>query len=99
MNSNGRTKIKTYNGGIIDSHGNCTMQCYRNKKNYDINFEILPGNVEPILGVGTCIMNNFITINEYDINQINKDDNSLNIVEKYKDVFVGLGKIGRQCKI
>ena len=48
------------------------------------------------MGAETCIKEKFITINDSDINMIKQE---VNLIEKYKDVFDGLGKIGKTCKI
>lgn len=42
--------LKTYNGNIIKSIGNVTLECTRNNKSFKITFAVVRENLETILG-------------------------------------------------
>ena len=64
----------------------------------EIKFEVIDKDLQPILGARTCIQYKLITINEFD-QVYNILSSKEQVIEKYEDVFTGLGKIGKPCKI
>ena len=54
---------------------------------------MLKENIDPIVGVTTCLEHNFMTINEFDETVQQLSDN-MNMIKKYEHIFEGLGEIG-----
>ena len=56
------TKLKIYDGSIIETIGKCKLKCRKGKQLYNIEFIVVQNNLQPILGLQTCIKEGFMII-------------------------------------
>ena len=47
-------RLVSFSGDRMKPIGKCTMLCERKSKLFDIEFQVLPGKVQPIIGLKTC---------------------------------------------
>ena len=85
--SKSKAKLVSYSGHAIKTIGKCTMVCEHKKKYHDLEFQVIDGNVNPVLGLQACEQLRLIKRVE------TLENNCPEIVEKYTDVFEGLGKL------
>ena len=65
---------------------------FNNKVIDNVDFLVLEGEREPILGTGTLTKLGILKI-ELKINNLAKDDSTAEIVDRYKSLFKGIGKL------
>ncbi|CAG9760156.1 unnamed protein product [Ceutorhynchus assimilis] len=92
--------LLVYNKNNLNVLGVCRLLSARyNDVKMDFDFYILEENYEPILGFKSCMQPNLIKRASC-IENMKEDKNSaLKIIEKYDNVFKGIGCIENQCKI
>ena len=89
------TQLKCYDNSIINTLGQCTLQCrYQNKK-HKLTFKVITGNQHPLLSGTTCTELGLITMHSI----CNVATNSANLIKRYSDVFEGLGCLGDEYHI
>ena len=97
------TKLKLLDGTKMGTVGICSLQCRIRDKFHEIPFYLVKEEVQPILGVKTCLEKGLITINICDnyryctknVNSVSTDQ----LLEEFSDIFEGTGCIGDKCRI
>ena len=85
--SKSKAKLVSYSGHAIKTIGKYTMVCEHKKKYHDLEFQVIDGNVNPVLGLQACEQLRLIKRVE------TLENNCPEIVEKCTDVFKGLGTL------
>lgn len=95
---NTKIRVTNYGGSELTVLGSCCLNIKHNNKIHEVDFFIIETNLSsvPIIGIKTIKSLKLLerTENSKQINEINT--NLEEIIEKYKDVFEGLGNI--ECK-
>ncbi|XP_030031283.2 uncharacterized protein K02A2.6 [Manduca sexta] len=90
-------QLSNYNGDPIPTLGQVSLKCKIGKENQFITFQVCHGKLLPILGLDTIDKFKLIKRIPSSLNknntQIQKIDSKDTMLEKYKDVFEGLGQI------
>ncbi|KAI8493812.1 hypothetical protein Bbelb_281590 [Branchiostoma belcheri] len=81
-----RARLKLYDGSILKPIGQGVLKTIHRGKVIDLEFQIVKTRQSPLLSAETCTMLGLITLNT--VNQVSTTEQ---IVEKYADVFEGLG--------
>lgn len=90
--------LSSYSGHTIDVIGQINLNCSYNGKNMNILFYILNSKMpKSILGLSAAqnlniVKNNFVT-------EVSRDTSLQGILDLYKSVFAGIGKVDKECKI
>lgn len=79
-----RSKLITYSGEKITPKGKTVLLCEHKHKYYDITFQVVKGNVTPIIGAKTCQRLGLVK-------RIEAVDKQHEIIENNPEVFQGLG--------
>ncbi|XP_025836313.1 uncharacterized protein LOC112906430 [Agrilus planipennis] len=90
------TMLNSYTGDKLKVLGKCEVPCIKDGNTYLLNFFVVNSNTEAILGLETSINLKLIM----KIDRLNKIKNEYsNIIEKFKDVFNGIGCFGSPYQI
>lgn len=81
------TLVKSYTGDKLQVKGTCTLSVKKNDRMYRIDFYIVNTNTPALLGLTSCLKLKIIK----KIDSISENDTYREIVEKYKDIFSGIG--------
>ncbi|XP_019614003.1 PREDICTED: uncharacterized protein K02A2.6-like [Branchiostoma belcheri] len=81
-----RARLKLYDGSILKPVGQGVLKTIHQSKVIDLEFQIVKTRQSPLLSAETCTMLGLITLNT-----VNHVSTTEQIVEKYTDVFEGLG--------
>ena len=85
-------KLSAYGGSSITPVGTCVLQCNGKDKRHNLKFYVVTVDSQPILGVGDC--EKLGLVKRLDVIETGQLTKSI-IKDRYKNVFTGLGKIGR----
>lgn len=87
-----KMKLTAYGGTAIRPIGTCTLQCTTKHSNHNVQFYIVDADSQPILGLTDCEKLGLVKrVNTIKVDELTKD--VLRI--KYKQVFQGLGNLGK----
>ena len=96
MIKNSDCKLKSYTGDKLNVCGICNLKCFKNDNLYELEFFIVKSNTSAILGLTACKQLNLITR----IDSINVQNNEYSkVINKYGDIFTGIGCIETKCSI
>ena len=100
------TKLKFYDGTIIQARGNCRFNCKYKGKIYPLEFKVVDTDQKPLLSGETCEELGLIQIEADSINQVtdanteySKQSANSDIFKKYKNNFEGLGCLKGEYQI
>ena len=92
-----KVKLTAYGGVRIPIKGTCTMKIKHNDKMIDVKFFVVAvEKAQPLIGLQTCRDIELISINNNVSAVIAKETE---ILDKYQDVFAGLGLVHREFHI
>lgn len=97
--------LKTYTGDRISVLGKCFLNLqFKDKCLNNVEFYIVEGKNESILGLNSSIKLGVVTLHsDVKINSINAEqklnDEYIDIIDEYKDIFKGIGKISKPYHI
>ena len=57
-------RLKLYDGSIMKTAGKCSLQCKKNNKTIGIDFIVVNQDTQPIIGLKTALVENFITVQD-----------------------------------
>lgn len=93
-----KVKISAYSGHPIDIIGKCKLTCKVKQLHKEYDFYVTTKQLTPILGIRACeelqLVKRLRAISTKDFKRTPKD-----IIENYKDVFQGVGKLKTQYEI
>ena len=81
------TRLKCYDNSVINTLGQCTLQCFYQNSSYQLTFKVITGNQQPLLSGTACTELGLITMNC--IHTVTTG--STELITQYNDVFTGLG--------
>ena len=90
-----QTRLNLYDGSFMCPLGVCTLDTVHNGKPYKLRFEVATTKVvrKPLLSPNTCHVMQLISVNMPEsINNITTNS-AESILDKYSDVFHGLGTL------
>ena len=98
---NSKVKLMMYNKTEIKTLGKRKLEVRnpKNKRDYTLEFVIVQGSVQPLLGAQALQRMDFITVNKEHILAVNVSQSTEMLVEEYKDVFEGEGKLQGQLHL
>lgn len=99
---NSNTQLLSYNNTKINTFGQITLSCFDSaqKRKQNILFEVVDGDLQPILGREACSSLGLISRNG-SIDSISVDGKieAAKLIKEFDDVFEGLGKLPGTCHI
>ena len=84
------SQLRCYDNSVINTSGQCTLQCTYQGNIYLLLFKVIDGDQKPVLSGSTCMDLGLITVHTV----CNVTDKSKQFIEQYSDVFEGLGCMG-----
>lgn len=88
--------VCTYSGESLPVVGECMLKCVVNDKCRLLKFIIVNLDVQPVLGASACVELHLIQrINGVDIQSSNPSE----VIEEFKDVFEGIGRLPGKHRI
>ena len=95
-------KLKLFGGSTMKPLGECNLTVEHKGRRHLLKFQVVKSDCKPLLSAETCEKLELLTLNTPDISSIHQLGNSTaqtpitkeTLVDKYKDVFHGLGHIG-----
>jgi len=87
------SQLKCYDNSIINTLGQCTLECNYQGKTYKLCFKVIDGDQKPLLSGTTCTELGLITVHAV------CNVESTKLIELYDDVFKGLGCLGDEYHI
>jgi len=89
------SQLKCYDNSIINTLGQCALQCIFQDNTYQLKFKVIDGDQKPLLSGTTCMELGLITVHA----MCNVTDKSTKLIEQYHDVFKGLGCLEEEYHI
>lgn len=98
------SRLSSYSGENLPVIGKINTNVEHNNKIFNLDLNIIKGNFEPILGRDDCVKLNLIKririINNENVTDNNVANNPNNaLIKEYKNVFEGIGNIGKPYHI
>ena len=84
------SQLRCYDNSVINTLGQCTLQCGYKNDTYSLPFKVIDGDQKPLLSGTTCMNLGLITVHAI----CNVTDKCNKLIEQYNDVFEGLGCLG-----
>ena len=84
------TQLRCYDNTVINTLGQCTLQCSYQSNTHLLEFKVIDGDHKPLLSGTTCMDLGLITVHTV----CKMTDKSNKLIEQYNDVFEGLGCMG-----
>jgi len=100
-----KTRLRMYNGDFLPVLGETTMTCVFKGQNYQFNFKIVATDKAPtqapLISRGTAINLGLIDVapEVLRVNHIRQNQTAEDLVQKYNDVFQGLGCLPGEYEI
>ena len=104
-----KAKLTMYNGAVMYPVGKCKLKCTRDGSSHVLEFQVVDGDVRPLLSAESCQRLNFLKVLVKDplhhVDTVNRDSQYTpstsktviddDILIEYADVFEGLGCLAR----
>ena len=84
------SQLRCYDNSVINTLGQCTLQCSYESNTYPLQFKVIEGDQKPLLSGTTCMYLGLITV--HTVHSVTDKYNK--VIEQYNDVFEGLGCTG-----
>ena len=98
-----KVKLRLFNGSVMKPLGEVSLKVrHEDKQQHELKFQVVEGNSKPLLSAETCEKLELLKINcappAVQVNTMQETTSKLtreNILTDFKDVFEGLGHIGK----
>ena len=92
-----KTRLRLYNDKVVKAKGEKTLTCHYKNEMHDLHFKIVDTSQMPIIGRKSAMKMGLIKVNvdqpPADFNPVKQHTSSEDILNRYPDVFDGLGEL------